>query len=130
MDDEERVNVLEQITSLLLSLGFHANQYGYRYLRNAVYQVMTCPILIDSVTKLLYPAVAKEYGVSPVKVERAIRTSIETAWSETKKDALHLLFEQPEEYEKQRPTNTEFIEAVVKYLNRENTEIEDIYKDT
>ena len=121
MKEEERVEVLENTTHILLRLGFHANQCGYRYVRNAIYQVKECPELITSVTKLLYPAIAKEYQVSAGKVERAIRTSIETAWSNPQKDMIQMIFDTPEEYLERRPTNTDFIEAMGKYLNKENT---------
>lgn len=121
MREDERVVFLENTTHVLLRLGFHANQCGYRYVRNAIYQVKEDPELITSVTKLLYPAVAKEYHVTPGKVERAIRTSIETAWSNPQKDIIQCIFGTSQNYVERRPTNTDFIEAMIKYLNKENT---------
>lgn len=126
MEETERVETLKLITHLLLKLGFHANQYGYQYLRTAIYMVKEEPERITSVTKLLYPDVAKAHQVNASKVERAIRTSIETAWKEPKKEIIRIVFNDFEQYMGHRPTNSEFIEAIVEYLDKENAYIENI----
>lgn len=126
MEGTERVETLKLITNILLRLGLHANQYGYHYLRTAILMVKEDQERITSVTKLLYPDVAKFYHVSSSKIERAIRTSIETAWKQPKKEIIKIVFKDFDQYMEHRPTNTEFIEAIVEYLNEENTYIENI----
>lgn len=82
MEGQERVEVLGATTTKLLRLGFQAQQIGYRYLREAVWVVCSDPEMITSVTKLLYPEIAKRFSTTDKQVERAIRNSIETAWDE------------------------------------------------
>lgn len=126
MEDRERVEALKLITHIMLRMGFHANQYGYRYLREAICQCMADPELLTSVTKLLYPTVAKIYGVDCKKIERAIRTSIETAWREEKWNIVDRVFGTDIDYHQKRPTNTDFIDGMIKYMSREKDYFEDI----
>ena len=88
---------------------------GYRYLREAICVVCENSETITSVTKLLYPEVAKRFGTNDKQIERAIRNTIETAWEkgnpENMKNVFGICSTIPGCV---RPTNTEFIEEIVK----------------
>ena len=119
MEEEERVRILSDTTYLLLRLGFQAQQIGYRYLREAVLVVCQDPETITSVTKLLYPEVAKRFDTTDKQVERAIRNSIETAWQKGKCEMWQEYFEDFFTQHKTRPTNTEVVKALVRYISKE-----------
>lgn len=112
MNPEEKVEILKGTTSLLLQCGFRANQPGYRYLREAVLIASQEEEAVTSVTKLLYPEVARRFKVSDKQVERAIRSTIETAWIKGNQEVLHEVFSGHFEKTAARPTNT----AVIKTL--------------
>ena len=69
----------EKVTNMMCTLGVPAHIKGYRYLRDAIVMVMNDLEVLDSVTKLLYPAIANRYKTTPSRVERAIRHAIEVA---------------------------------------------------
>lgn len=92
------------VSGLLLSIGFHANLKGYRYIAEAVTLVIENSDFAYCFNKKLYPLIAKKYGVTPENIERAIRTSIEVAY-----DRNYDKFERFFGYTLQKPTNTEFI---------------------
>lgn len=123
----DRVAVYKRATSMMIHMGFRANQYGYQYLREAVWQVWEDPEKLECVTKWLYPSIGECYGVTGKQVERAIRNSIETAWRIGNKERQAVVFEDMDVINDRRPTNTKAIEAIIKYLNKENTELADIY---
>lgn len=75
-----RAEVLERTTYHLLRIGFQASQKGYRYLREAVWIAYSRPETMDSVTKLLYPEIARLFATTDKQVERAIRAAVGTAW--------------------------------------------------
>ena len=119
MEEEERVRILGDTTYLLLRLGFQAQQIGYRYLREAVLVVCQNPETITSVTKLLYPEVAKRFDTTDKQVERAIRNSIETAWLKGSRKAWQELSGNRFEEHVTRPTNTEVVDVLVRYISKE-----------
>lgn len=117
MEDESlRVRIFKQTTNHMVNLGFQARQRGYRYLREAVWIAYTDPAALKSVTKSLYPAVAKHFGTSDKQVERAIRNAIETAWLNGKQEILQEFFRESYENGTIRPTNTEVIERLAALL--------------
>ena len=97
------------ITEIMLDLGVPAHLRGYRYLRESVLMSMDDTELVGSVTKLLYPEVAKKFHVTDQKVERGIRNAIEVAWERGNKDTFKELFGYNAEDGRVRPTNSEFI---------------------
>lgn len=109
-----RVDILRNSTYLLLRLGFQARQRGYRYLREAVLISCMEPETLNSVTKLLYPELARRFDTTDKQIEGAIRNSIETAWARGKKEAMEIVFGNIYKNSDERPTNTEVIEAIVK----------------
>ncbi|MBQ7944648.1 MAG: sporulation initiation factor Spo0A C-terminal domain-containing protein [Lachnospiraceae bacterium] len=98
-------------------MGCQASQIGYRYLREAICVVCEDEEAIKSVTKILYPEVAKRFGTNDKQVERAIRNAIETAWEkgnpEVMKEVFGICSVMPG---CMRPTNTEFIEEIAKRI--------------
>lgn len=114
-----RVDILKRITYLLLQCGFQANQIGYRYLREAVLIACYDEEAVTSVTKLLYPAIAKRYKANAKQVERAIRNSIETAWMKGNQEALREIFQEYYKKSPERPTNTEVIRVLRDKVSKE-----------
>ncbi|MFQ7222284.1 MAG: sporulation initiation factor Spo0A C-terminal domain-containing protein [Lachnospiraceae bacterium] len=119
MEGQERVEVLGATTTKLLRLGFQAQQIGYRYLREAVWVVCSDPEMITSVTKLLYPEIAKRFSTTDKQVERAIRNSIETAWVKGNRDAWKALAGQSIQENATRPTNREMISLLAGSVSKE-----------
>ena len=110
-------NKKAKISNILKSLGIPVKLSGYRYISTAIEMVIQDETFLDSVTKLLYPEVAKQHHSTPQRVEKAIRHAIEVAWT-TNKDNLSLPdFKQCVCVGKKRPTNSEFIAVISKQLN-------------
>ena len=110
MDDGcSRVNIYRRTTYHMVKCGFQARQKGYRYLREAVWVVHREPEVLKSVTKCLYPEVAKRFHTTDKQVERAIRNTIETAWDNGDPETLRAFFEEVYGDGMIRPTNTEVI---------------------
>ena len=97
------------VTKLLLSLGVPAHLKGYHYLRSAILRSEQDIEVVSSVTKLLYPDVAREYNTSVQKVERAIRNAIEVSWMRGNIESMEEMFGFSVHSGKGRPTNSEYI---------------------
>ncbi len=97
----------------MVKCGFQARQKGYRYLREAVWIAYREPEVLTSVTKRLYPEVAKRFNTSDKQVERAIRNTIETAWTSGEPETLKVFFKESYGDGTIRPTNTKVIEMFV-----------------
>lgn len=98
-----------KLSNILISVGIPANTRGYYYLRSAIIMVLQHPDYSRSITKSLYPIVAKEYNTTPSRVERSIRHAIEIAWNRGKIGNINGVFgvELFDKYDK--PTNSELI---------------------
>ena len=109
----------DRISNLFLAMGIPAHIKGYQYLREAIKLVIETPGMIGGITKELYPAIARRFGTTSSKVERAIRHAIEVAWSRGRVDTLNKAFgcevAQPDE----KPTNGEFIALIADKLSME-----------
>ena len=117
MDGEcSRVKIYKRTTYHMVRCGFQARQKGYRYLREAVWIAYQEPEVLTSVTKRLYPEVAKRFSTTDKQVERAIRNAIETAWSNGEPETLKEFFKEIYGDGTIRPTNTEVIEKMVGFL--------------
>lgn len=101
------------VTEMIHRLGVPAHIKGYHYLRRAIMQSLEDPEMLESVTKLMYPTVAKEYGTTPSRVERAIRHAIEIAWDRGDVEILNSFFGYTVNTGKGKPTNSEFIALIV-----------------
>lgn len=113
MEDGPKLRALKRTTYLLLCAGFQPRQLGYRYLREAVWISYKEPEMLQAVTKRLYPEVAKRFETTDKQVERAIRSTIETAWVKGDCDTLVLIFGELFEDRNMKPTNSEIIRILV-----------------
>ncbi len=100
------------ITEIIHQIGVPAHIKGYKYLRDAILMSVKDPECINSVTKVLYPAVAKKNGTTSSRVERAIRHGIEVAWDRGDVEVLNLYFGYTVQTCRGKPTNSEFIAMI------------------
>ena len=108
---------LEQaISDFMLELGIPAHLRGYQFLRSAVCMCAENMELVGSVTKLLYPDLAKLYQTTDQKIERAIRNAIEVSWDRGNGALFEELFGYCNGNGYSRPTNSEYIAAVADYI--------------
>lgn len=110
MQGEKRVEQL--ISELMLDMGVPAHLKGYRYIRTAVLMAEEDMKVVGSVTKLLYPEIAKQYNTTDGKVERAIRNAIEISWERGNKKTFEEMFGYCAESGQGRPTNSEYIATI------------------
>ena len=111
----------ERIASMFLTIGIPAHIKGYHFLREAVKMVLDEPDMINAITKALYPGVAKRYGTSASKVERAIRHSIEVAWTRGRIENFNQVFGCRVFTPSDKPTNGEFIALIADKLSINRT---------
>lgn len=97
------------ISEMMREIGVPAHIKGYQYLRTAIHLCISDNEMLGSVTKLLYPTVAKEYKTTSSRVERAIRHAIEVAWDRGDVDVLSSYFGYTIQSQRGKPTNSEFI---------------------
>ncbi len=110
-------NDLEMVvTDMIHQLGVPAHIKGYHYLRTAILFSIDDHELLDSITKRLYPTVAKQYDTTSSRVERAIRHAIEIAWDRGNLDTLNAFFGYTVNTCKGKPTNSEFIALITDKL--------------
>ena len=102
----------EAAADVLNEFGIPAHTKGYRCLREALILVAKEPLLVDKVTKCLYPAVAERHGTTPARVERVIRHAIESGCTRGDTRALYHYFSHSISDDKLKPTNAEFIAAM------------------
>ena len=100
------------VTDIIHQIGVPAHIKGYHYLREAIISSVGDKEMLESVTKLLYPAVAKKFKTTPSRVERAIRHAIEIAWDRGNIDTLNSFFGYTINTGKGKPTNSEFIALI------------------
>ncbi len=104
------------VTRLIHKVGIPAHIKGYQYLRTAILMTYEDQNLINSVTKELYPSIAKQYNTTSSRVERAIRHAIELAWDRGDCDVLDDMFGYTVQKAKGKPTNSEFIALIADYM--------------
>lgn len=112
LEDSEFIKRKMYVTKVMLELGVPAHLKGYHYLRTAILMAVQDMDVVSSVTKLLYPDVAKEYRTTSQKVERAIRNAIEVSWQRGNMEAMEKMFGFSANTGKGRPTNSEYIARV------------------
>ena len=104
---------LEQdVTDMIHEIGVPAHIKGYQYLREAIMMSVEDIEMLNSITKVLYPTIAKKFQTTPSRVERAIRHAIEVAWSRGRMETLDALFGYTVNTGKGKPTNSEFIALI------------------
>lgn len=109
-----------QVTKIIHQIGVPAHIKGYQYLRTAIIMAINDTEVINSVTKVLYPTVAKQYGTTSSRVERAIRHAIEVAWDRGDLDVLNSFFGYTVQNSRGKPTNSEFIAMIADNLRLKN----------
>lgn len=105
-----------QVTKIIHQIGVPAHIKGYQYLRCAILMTIEDNDIINSVTKVLYPTVAKKYQTTTSRVERAIRHAIEVAWDRGDVDTLNSYFGYTIQNNRGKPTNSEFIAMIADNL--------------
>ena len=110
----------EKISEIFISIGIPPHIKGYSYLREGIKMTVEKPYVINSVTKELYPSIAKKFTTSASKVERAIRHAIEVAWNRGRIEAINAIFGARIYLGTEKPTNSEFIALVADKLILEN----------
>ena len=109
-----------QVTKVIHQIGVPAHIKGYQYLRTAILMTIEDNEVINSVTKILYPSVAKQYQTTSSRVERAIRHAIEVAWDRGDIDTLNAYFGYTIQNTRGKPTNSEFIAMIADNLRLSN----------
>ncbi len=104
------------VTDIIHEIGVPAHIKGYQYLREAIVLTVNDMDSINAVTKVLYPAVAKKFGTTPSRVERAIRHAIEVAWDRGDLETLQKYFGYTVSNIKGKPTNSECIAMIADSL--------------
>ncbi|MBQ8496886.1 MAG: sporulation transcription factor Spo0A [Clostridia bacterium] len=116
----DRNDLEAQVTGVIHKIGVPAHIKGYQYLRTAIMMTIENSDLINAVTKILYPTVAKKYQTTSSRVERAIRHAIEVAWDRGDLDTLNAYFGYTIQNERGKPTNSEFIAMIADNLRLRN----------
>lgn len=106
-DDLENI-----VTEIIHEVGVPAHIKGYQYLRESIIMSVNDMDMLNSITKILYPTIAKKFDTTSSRVERAIRHAIEVAWSRGKMDTIDELFGYTISNGKGKPTNSEFIALI------------------
>lgn len=111
-----QASIESMVTGIIHEIGVPAHIKGYQYLREAIIIAVGDMDVINAITKVLYPQVAKTFGTTPSRVERAIRHAIEVAWDRGDLDTLQRFFGYTVSNTKGKPTNSEFIALIADRL--------------
>lgn len=112
-------NIESDVTAIIHDVGVPAHIKGYQYLREAIIMSVNDTEMLNSITKILYPTIAKKYQTTSSRVERAIRHAIEVAWNRGRMDTIDELFGYTINAEKGKPTNSEFIALIADKIRLE-----------
>ncbi|MBQ8580186.1 MAG: sporulation transcription factor Spo0A [Oscillospiraceae bacterium] len=112
----DKANIETMVTGIIHEIGVPAHIKGYQYLREAIIIAVNDMDVINAITKVLYPQVAKTFQTTPSRVERAIRHAIEVAWDRGDLDTLQRFFGYTVSNTKGKPTNSEFIALIADKL--------------
>ncbi len=113
------LNLESDVTNIIHEIGVPAHIKGYQYLRDAIMMSVDDSEMLNSITKQLYPSIAKRHKTTPSRVERAIRHAIEVAWSRGKMDTIDELFGYTVNNGKGKPTNSEFVALIADKIRLE-----------
>ena len=117
---KQEYNLETRVTDMIHEIGIPAHIKGYHYLRDAIIMAVDDMDVLNAITKVLYPTIAKMHQTTASRVERAIRHAIEVAWSRGKLDTLDELFGYTVSNRKGKPTNSEFIALIADTIRLEN----------
>ncbi len=114
------------VTEILHQIGVPAHIKGYQFLRDAILMTMNDPQYINSVTKRLYPEIAKHSATTASRVERAIRHAIEVAWDRGDVDTLNSYFGYTIHNLRGKPTNSEFIAMIADHMRLDKKQLRQV----
>ena len=114
--DQKIIQKEQDVTKIIRDLGIPAHIKGYQYIREGIIMAIEDINMMNYITKLLYPTIAKKYKTTSSSVERAIRHAIEVAWSRGKVELLEEMFGYTISSGKGKPTNSEFIALIADKL--------------
>lgn len=117
--EDVKVSLEADVTDMLHDIGIPAHIKGYQYLRTAIMMAVEDMDMLNCITKVLYPTIAKNFQTTSSRVERAIRHAIEVAWSRGQIDILDSLFGYTVSNGKGKPTNSEFIALIADKIRLE-----------
>lgn len=109
VEEKNDTKVELAISKLLHSLGIPSHIRGYQYIRESVYMMYENPDMMGGITKWVYPEIASKFDTTSSRVERAIRHAIEVSWIRADYDVMDELFGHSVDYDRSKPTNSEFI---------------------
>lgn len=112
-------NLETDVTNIIHEVGVPAHIKGYQFLRDAIMMSINDMEMLNSITKVLYPTIARKNNTTPSRVERAIRHAIEVAWTRGKMDTIDELFGYTVNTGKGKPTNSEFIALIADKIRLE-----------
>ncbi len=121
IDQQENQNVQMAISKLLHSLGVPSHIKGYQYIRESIYMMYTSKEMLGGITKEIYPEIAIRFDTTASRVERAIRHAIEVSWSRGDYELMEEIFGHSVDYDRAKPTNSEFIATLADRLKLDNT---------
>lgn len=107
------------VTKILHELGVPSHIKGYQYIREGILLLYNNPDIVGGITKELYPEITSRFNTSVSRVERAIRHAIEVSWNRGNLDLMEEVFGHSVDYDKAKPTNSEFIVTVADKLKLE-----------
>lgn len=113
---EKNRELQSTISTLLHSLGVPSHIKGYEYIREGIGLMYNDPSMLGAITKEMYPKIASIYDTTSSRVERAIRHAIETSWNRGDYDLMEELFGHSVDFDRARPTNSEFIATLADKL--------------
>lgn len=119
VEEKSDINIEQIVTDLIHDVGVPAHIKGYRYMRDAIMMAVDNIQVLDQITKVLYPDIAKKNNTTSSRVERAIRHGIEVAWSRGNLDTLDKIFGYTIDNAKGKPTNSEFIALLTDKIRME-----------
>ena len=118
-DKKPMQEMTKEISRLLHDLGMPSHIKGYQYIREGILLLYNNPDIVGGITKELYPEIASRFDTSVSRVERAIRHAIEVSWNRGNLDLMEEVFGHSVDYDKAKPTNSEFIVTVADKLKLE-----------
>lgn len=118
-----RANIEVRVTKIIHDVGVPAHIKGYQYIREAIILAIENEEVINSITKVLYPTLAKKFETTPSRVERAIRHAIEVAWNRGQIEMHDKIFGYTVNSNKGKPTNSEFIAMIADKLRLEEKSV-------
>lgn len=118
-ENSDGVALEVKVTEVIHQVGVPAHIKGYQYLREAIMMAVADMNSVGAITKILYPAIAKQFKTTSSRVERAIRHAIEVAWDRGDLETLQNYFGYTVSGVKGKPTNSEFISMIADRLRLE-----------